>query len=134
MVVFLSVFLSQNWVFRGVGPPLDVHTCPNSASQVKNTIHESISHYIYSEPSLNPLKQLYGLDEVELMVLLEIKKKLEDDTIAEGMKKLAEEMKKLEDTSIPENTKAEETTVNFLRVEYYTQMVTGNGMLSSDGS
>jgi hypothetical protein len=62
------------------------------------------------------MKQLYGLDEVELMVLLEMKKKLEDDIIAEGMKKkLAEEMKKLEGTSIPEeNTKAEETTVIFL--------------------
>lgn len=81
-------------------------------------MYESISHRLYSEPSLqNPLtmKQLYGLDEVELMVLLEMKKKLEDATIAEGMKKLAEEMKKLEDTSIPEeNTKAEKTTVNFL--------------------
>jgi hypothetical protein len=61
------------------------------------------------------MKQLHGLDEVELMMLLEMKKKLEDDTIAEGMKKLAEEMKKLEDTSIPEeNTKAEEITVIFL--------------------
>ena len=51
------------------------------------------------------MKQLYGLDEVELMVLLGMKKKLE----------LAEEMKKLEDTSIPaENTEAEENTVIFL--------------------
>jgi hypothetical protein len=58
------------------------------------------------------MKQLYGLDEVELIALLEMKKKLEDDTIAEGMKKLAEEMKKLEDTSIPEeNTKAKETII-----------------------
>jgi len=78
-------------------------------------MYESISHRLYSEPSLqNPptMKQLYGLDEVELMALLEMKKKLEDDTIAEGMKKLAEEMKKLEDTSIPEeNTKAKETMI-----------------------
>jgi hypothetical protein len=39
------------------------------------------------------------------MMLLGMKKKLEDDTMGEGMKKLAEEMKKLEDDNIPEDTK-----------------------------
>ena len=67
------------------------------------------------------MKQLYGLEEAELMMLLGMKKKLEDDTMAEGMNKLAEEMKKLEeemkkieDDNIPEDTKTEKTTVIFL--------------------
>ena len=54
-------------------------------------------------------------------MLLGMKKKLEDDTMAEGMNKLAEEMKKLEeemkkieDDNIPEDTKTEKTTVIFL--------------------
>jgi hypothetical protein len=59
-------------------------------------------------------KQLYGLEEAELMMLLGMKMKLEDNTMAEGMKKLAEEMKKLEDDNIPEDTKTEKTTVIFL--------------------